>query len=313
MTIGESGGTAGRADSGLSVVIPTHGRPVELESAIASVYAQVHEGPIEVVVVFDGEPMRPLPEPPHSGITVRGVANDRTPGLAGARNSGIMAATEPFVAFLDDDDEWLPDRLPAQVALLEAHPDCVMVGGSIDVVMEEGTFLRRCPEVITHSMLLRSRITELHSCTFILRRSALLSGLGLVDEELPGSFGEDYDLALRAAAIAPIRSVAQPVARINWVGQSFFISTWERNAQATEYLLAKHDFSSDRAGEARMRAYIAYCLAAAGRGREARIQARRALRLYPLEKRTPLAFLISLGITTPERISRAAARRGRRW
>jgi glycosyltransferase involved in cell wall biosynthesis len=304
---------ASAAPAGVSVIIPTHGRPVELDHAVASVYREAHDGPLEVIVVFDGEPVRPLPPPPHPGIIVRGLANGRTRGLAGARNSGILAATHEFVAFLDDDDEWIPGRLTAQLALFQAHTDCVMVGGSIRVVNERGTFVRRCPETITHSMLLRSRITGLHSCTFVLRTDALRSDLGLVDEELPGSFGEDYDLALRAAAIAPIRCVAQPVAQINWMGQSFFISTWQRNAEATEYLLDKHDFSGDRAGEARMRAYISYCLAASGQRREARVQARRALRLYPLEKRTPVALMLSWGITTPERLSRVAARVGRRW
>lgn len=301
----------GRA--GVSVVIPTHGRPVEVDRAVRSVLAEGYPGPLEVLVVFDGEPARPLPEPDRPGVEVLGIGNSRSRGLAGARNTGIMRASHEFVAFLDDDDEWLTGRLVAQLELFRAHPDCVMVGGSIEAVNERGTFVRTCPPVITHRDLLRRRVTELHPCTYVLRTAALRGPLGLVDEDLPGSFAEDYDLAIRAAAIAPVRAVPQPVARINWIGQSFFIAAWERNAAATEHLISKHDFGSDPAALARLEGYIAYCLAAAGKRSESRVWARRALSRNFLEKRALLSLLLGVGPVTPERLAGIAARLGRRW
>jgi glycosyltransferase involved in cell wall biosynthesis len=48
------------------------------------------------------------------------MTNTRSPGLAGARNSGILASDAPLVAFCDDDDEWDVDKLRLQVARLES-------------------------------------------------------------------------------------------------------------------------------------------------------------------------------------------------
>lgn len=298
---------------GISVVIPTHNRPVEAEAAVRSVLAQDYDGPLEVIVVFDGEDPRDLPVPDRPNFECRGIRNDRTRGLAGARNAGILAAKHPFVAFLDDDDEWLPGRLTPQLDIFREHPETVLVGGGISAVTAHGEFERLCPEIVTHRDLLLERVTELHSCTYVIRRSDLLGRLGLVDEELPGSFGEDYDLILRASKLAPIRAVQRPVARINWVGQSYFIATWERNAQAIQMLLAKHDFASEPKGLARMEGYVAYCLAAAGKSKEARVVAKRTLRTKPLEKRALFALMISLGLVTPERLGKLAARLGYRW
>ena len=59
------------------------------------------------------------------------MPNTSTPGLAGARNTGILASTTPIVAFLDDDDEWLSEKLSRQIALLEQRgfqgPDAALL------------------------------------------------------------------------------------------------------------------------------------------------------------------------------------------
>ena len=64
-------------------------------------------------------------------------------------------------------------------------------------------------------------MTALHPSTFVIRRSAL-DDIGLVDEEIPGSYGEDYDLLLRAARRAPVLAVQQPLVDVLWHEQSFF-------------------------------------------------------------------------------------------
>ncbi len=107
----------------VSVVIPTRGRPALVTRAVESALAQ-SRSPDEVVVVVDG----PDPE------TVRAIASLQHPrvrtleltsnvGAAAARNAGIKACTSDLVAFLDDDDEWLPAKLDEQVAQWAAHPE----------------------------------------------------------------------------------------------------------------------------------------------------------------------------------------------
>jgi len=90
-----------------SVVIPTHGRPAYVAAAVRSVLAQTFTD-FECVVVDDASPQPPeLPDDPRIRLVVRPVNG----GPAATRNTGIDAATGTYVAFLDDDDIWLPDRL----------------------------------------------------------------------------------------------------------------------------------------------------------------------------------------------------------
>ncbi len=94
-------------DPEFSVVIPTYGRAKLLNEAIASVLAQSFTD-FECIVVDDASPDPPqLP----GDDRVRLVAREHNGGPAAARNSGIAAATGRYLAYLDDDDLWVPDRL----------------------------------------------------------------------------------------------------------------------------------------------------------------------------------------------------------
>lgn len=129
----------------VSVVIPTTLRRAgQLDRAIRSALEQTAP-PAEVIVVID----RPIGE--LSGwdrdVRVRAIRNDRRPGPGGARNAGICAATHGYVAFLDDDDHWLPSKLETQLTAIEALPAATrartIVASRALVVDGGGT--RRCP------------------------------------------------------------------------------------------------------------------------------------------------------------------------
>ena len=99
--------------SSVSVVIPTVGRP-SLASAVRSAVSQ-RDHDVEVVIVLDTNGIPPdldLPNGPHTILTTGGGA-----GGSVARNLGVAASRGRFVAFLDDDDEWLPGKLDAQLAV----------------------------------------------------------------------------------------------------------------------------------------------------------------------------------------------------
>ena len=92
----------------VSVVIATRDRPVLLRRAVQRVMEQSYPGEIECVLVFDqSDPAPPDVDVP-AGRTLRSITNGRSPGLAGARNSGVLASSGEIIAFCDDDDEWLP-------------------------------------------------------------------------------------------------------------------------------------------------------------------------------------------------------------
>ena len=111
----------------VSVVIPVHNGARFVAEAVNSVLRQTY-APIEVLVVDDGSTdATPDVVARFPGVRCLAQANA---GPAAARNRGIEASTGAFVTFCDSDDRFLPTKVAAQVAHLEAHPElgCVLVG-----------------------------------------------------------------------------------------------------------------------------------------------------------------------------------------
>jgi glycosyltransferase involved in cell wall biosynthesis len=292
----------------VSVVVPTRDRPELLRRAVTAILGQTYKGPVECVVVFDqSDPDLPWTDLP-PGRTLVVARNDRTPGLAGARNSGILAATGELVAFCDDDDEWLPEKLARQVARLLATPGAAVSTTGILVRYQDRTITRLAPTIlVTHRQLLRSRLTELHPSTVLARRDRLLSQIGLVDEEIPGSYAEDYEWLLRASRYGPVLAVPEPLAVIHWHQSSFFADRWRTIISALTYLVDKHrDLRQEPSGLARIYGQIAFAHAALGERKPARRWARRTLSLNRRERRAYLALAISLRLVSAKTVVRMA-------
>jgi glycosyltransferase involved in cell wall biosynthesis len=297
----------------ISVVVPTRDRPDELARAVRSILEQRYEGDVEVLVVFDQSDISQIEiDHPKAG-RVRAIANGRAPGLAGARNTGILAAQGELVAFCDDDDEWLPDKLQIQVERLLGRPDASAVTTGIFVDYQGHTVERiAATDIVTFDMLLRSRHMELHPSTFLARRRDLIEDDGLVDEAIPGSYGEDYEWLLRRARRGPVLTVPQPLARVHWHRSSWFTGRWDVIADALSYLLERYpEFSNERRGIARVRGQVAFAHAAARRPRAARRWAWAALRANPLERRAFAALTVTTGLVPARRIVDLANRLGR--
>lgn len=290
----------------VSVIVATRDRPRLLARAIEAIRAQDYPGPVECVVVFD----QTAPDPDLSDVVV--TANDRTPGLAGARNTGALAATGELLAFCDDDDRWLPHKLSRQVERLRETGADVAVSG---IHVEHGERrITRVPrqEDLTLAELLRRRVMEAHPSTVVVRREAFFDRIGLVDEEIPGSYGEDYDWILRAAAAGPIAVVPEPLVTVLWGRTSHFNRDWRTMAAALRYLLDKHPgFADDPSGLARVHGQLAFAHAALGERRDARSWAASALRLSWRERRAYLALLVTVRLLTADRVLRLAHASGR--
>lgn len=295
------------------MVIPTRDRPQLVRGAIEAVIAQDYAGPVRVIVVYDGtDPeaglARSLP-----GREVEVVVNSRAAGLAGARNCGIEALDTPLVAFCDDDDEWLAGKLSAQVEALRARPAAQFCACSI-LVEFDGKLsprLAHC-DTVRHEDLLRSRMAMLHSSTFLIRREALVTDIGLVDEAIPGGQNEDWDLLLRASARHPIVHVDRPLVLVRWGRTSFFSRQWETKIASLEWMLRRHpDIAGQPIGAARVYGQLAFAYACLGDRRAARRWAGRSLRRRPREWRAGVALLVSTGAVSGETVLRVLHRYGR--
>lgn len=297
----------------VSAIVATRDRPHELRRAIRGILGQAYDAPIECIVVYDGCEPDDLTdvEPSIQGRSLIVTRNERTPGLAGARNTGAALATGDLLAFCDDDDVWLRGKLAAQTDALRSSGADVAVGG-IEVVYGDRR-VRRVPQRdrVTIDDLLRSRQTQLHPSTVVVRREAFSSRIGPVDEQIPGSYGEDYEWLLRAAATTTIVAVQEPVAEIHW-GASLFADRWETIADAIRYLLRTHpELESDRRNLARLQGRVAFAQAALGRRKEAWRWAIRSIRMRPLEGRPYLALIVSTGIVSAAAVQDRANRAGR--
>ncbi len=296
----------------VDVVVPTRDRPELLRLTVDAILAQDYPGVVRVIVVFDqSEPdltlVRADPQRP-----VLVISNNRRPGLAGGRNSGILAARGELVAFCDDDDVWLPGKVSAQVAMLQSDPAAAIVSCGIRIDYDGTLVDRVLPQTsVSLTDLLRDRLTELHPSTFLMRRAAVVDGFGLVDEEVPGSFGEDYEFLLRAARTGPVRTVPEVGVVVRWHKQSYFTSRWETMAQGLSWLLDRYpEFASVPAGEARIAGQVAFATAAKGDRRGSLRWVRRTIRHNPLEPRAYLALAVAGGVS-PDAIVRRLHDRGR--
>ncbi len=297
----------------VTAVVPTMNRPQLLVRAVQSVIDQDYPGDIECLVVYDGtDPVMPQVSL-RDGRTVRVLVNTRTKGLAGNRNTGYLAATGELVGSCDDDDEWLPGKLRAQVDLLRKHPEASAAASGF-VYHYRGKDIPRLAELpaLTFSDLLNDRHIEANASTYLIPRTELLDRIGLVDEQLPGSYAEDYELLLRAARLGPIVCVEQPQSRVYLHDSSFFASRWQTINDALTYLLDRvPEFSQDPAGLARIEGQIAFSHAALGHRAAAAKWALRSLRKSRRARQSYAALVVASRLISADRVLAAARRFGR--
>ena len=307
-------GDASRSWPLVSVVVTTRGRPELVRETLAGIVAQDYPGELEILVVHDQEDPDPdLESMSVPGRTVRVVLNtEHAPGLAGARNTGVELAAADFIATSDDDDVWHPGKLTAQVRRLLDEPSLLAVGSGIRLLFPG----RRVDwhgrsDHISHTLLLRNRVKELHSSTLVMRRDAF-SKAGPYAEDLPHGYAEDYEFVLRVAQAGSIGVVREPLADIRRDNQSWFLQRAENTAEALEFLLASHpEITRSRRGHARVLGQIAFAKASMGQRSEAFRHASQALLRYPLAAHAHLAIVQAATGVDPRSALSLARRFGR--
>ena len=303
------------AKPSVSVLIATLDRPERremLDRAIDAVMKQTYDGPIECVITFDKSEPHGFEEDVPAGRTLRTVKNtERTPGLAGARNTGVLNSTGEVIAFCDDDDMWLPTKLERQLAAMAANPGAEIATTGINVVYKgESTPRIFGADRITMTDLLRSRVMEAHPSSVIVTRAAF-DRIGFVDEFIPGSYAEDYEWMLRGVRETEVLHIQEPLVDVYW-NNSYFSGRWDMIVDALTYLLERvPEFEREPAGLARITGQIALANAGAGQHKAARSWARRTVRLNWRERRAYLALAVStrmLSIKTVQKMAHAAGK-----
>jgi glycosyltransferase involved in cell wall biosynthesis len=192
----------------VSVIIPTYNRWPMVAEAVESVLEQAYSF-FEIIVVDDGSTDGTRERLKKYGSSVVIISRQRS-GVAASRNYGVSIAQGRYVAFLDSDDLWRPQKLGIQTLFMEQHPE-------VQVCQTEEIWIRRGARVnpkAKHAkpsgdIFRRSLDLCLVSPSGVMMTKDLLNQVGGFDERFPVC--EDYDLWLRIAKDHAIPLIPQPL------------------------------------------------------------------------------------------------------
>ncbi len=194
----------------VSVIIPAYNHARFLGEALDSVLSQTFQD-FEVLVVDDGSTDGTRALVASYGPRVRYRFQPHA-GVASARNVGLRDTSAPYVAFLDADDTWAPEKLDLQVAYLDAHPHVGVVFTSYLKTDEAGKSLTMEPKRFPYiqSPFEAMLIWPYGSMHVAMVRRTCLERVGDFDETL--AVAEDWDLWLRVAQHYGVANLDQPLA-----------------------------------------------------------------------------------------------------
>jgi glycosyltransferase involved in cell wall biosynthesis len=197
----------------VSVIIPVFNRAATIRRAIESVLSQTLVE-MEIIVVDDGstdatcELIRNIPDK-----RIKLIPQKTNLGVSSARNTGMREASGQYIAWLDSDDEWFPNKLREQVSIIERHPDHIHKACYTAFEMEvQGSIQVNSPDLPNRKQLWLG--CGLAAGSTLLFKRELLSDIGYLDEDF--ICYEDWDWLLRYCKFFGLLSIEQPQARVHF-------------------------------------------------------------------------------------------------
>jgi glycosyltransferase involved in cell wall biosynthesis len=265
----------------VSAIIPTRNRQGVVPVAVRSVLRQTYR-PLELVVVDDESlPAVSLDGLRSGDVPVRLVRLDPAEGAGPARNRGVREAAGRLIAFLDDDDEWRPDKIERQVAALTAAGDGV-AGVDCGYEMWDGRRLhsRYRPDpgrdlrtaLLSHPTMCPSAV--------MLRRESFLAADGF-DASMQRA--EDWDLWVRIADRADVQAMPEVLVdrRFHDPPPDVNLASYRRIVEVLKLRIDRLDGERRRRVDATHQLNLGVLLARSGERAEARRALLRAWRLQP--------------------------------
>ena len=201
----------------ISIITPTYNCEKYMEETIRSVLAQTYEN-WELLLCDDGsEDKTPeiIDRFAREDSRIRVMRQKHTGLPAAGRNRGLREAAGDYIAFLDGDDKWKPEKLSKEVKYLESHPECRAVHTSYELIgdAEVVQYHKNISEFPKHEeaafqqMFLKCIV---HISSLLIRRE-ILEAIGYFDENPQLRGVEDYDFLLRLSALYPIYHIQEPL------------------------------------------------------------------------------------------------------
>lgn len=246
----------------ISAVVPVYNREKTIKRCIDSIINQTY--PVfEIIVVDDGSKDKTLDIIEQEyGSTVT-IIRQKHEGAQAARNAGIRAAQGQYIAFLDSDDEWLPEKIELQVQELYKNEDAVVCGdGYVQVDWENDTssrmpllyknifgikktnrtstrkvFKKRGKSGNVYKIALKESFGDFDS--LLIPRKSLMD-IGLLDEKVP-SF-QEWDLVISLAKNNYFLYIRKPLFIYHLHGGETISGNPQRGIDGKEYICEKYKF-----------------------------------------------------------------------
>ncbi len=195
----------------ISAIIPTYNREARLVRAVESVLHQTYDD-LDVVVVDDHSPKPAEEVLMNSNLDLDSVTihrHEKNQGGNGARNTGINLAAGEYLAFLDDDDEWVESKIERQMnAIQSSDAEAVYTGvkqvrnGNVVAIKEPDTTGEITPDLLKRPF---------GGFSSICVSADIFNYIDGMDEDLPS--WQEWDFYLRVSEVAKFTSVPQPLVR----------------------------------------------------------------------------------------------------
>lgn len=226
----------------VSVVIPTHNRADLLPRAIDSVLNQTYSN-FEIIVVSDGstdntEEVVKSYSVKDSRIRFIGYSPARGGNIA--RNTGIEAANGEYVAFLDDDDEWMTEKLERQISVMESNPDIGLVYTGVRIIYVNEQVSYNAHAKAEGDL---SKVILLDNCigttSTVMMRKGLLIQAGKFDIKLRAL--QDFDLWIRVCQLCKVGLVSEEMINYyNYTGTKQVSALTDKYIEAFAYINDKY-------------------------------------------------------------------------
>jgi glycosyltransferase involved in cell wall biosynthesis len=213
----------------ISVIIPVYNGEETIKKTIESVLNQTFND-FEIIIIDDGSQDSTLAVIDNIQDSRKKVFSYPNAGVSESRNRGLKLATGEYIAFLDADDLWTPDKLEAQLKALQENPKAAVAYSWSDWIDESGQFLRSGGHITVNGnayekLLLRDFIES--GSNPLIRRQALDEVGGF---EFSVTHAEDWDMWLRLAARYEFVAVPSPQILYRVSSNSASCDIWKMEA-----------------------------------------------------------------------------------
>ncbi|MBU9723085.1 MULTISPECIES: glycosyltransferase family 2 protein [Bacillaceae] len=294
----------------ISIVLPTFKRPDKLEKAINSILNQTYENWELLVIDDNGESnihrneTEEFMERYKNASKIRYLKHAKNKGGGAARNTGILSAKADYIAFLDDDDEWLPNKLEKQVKQISfAKEDVAVFDTGRKVIKTSDKHNYKHEKIIVpvlrgyifDDLLVKNGVRAPKLSTVICKKYALIN-VGLFDESLPSR--QDLDLYIRLAREYKYDFIEEPLVIIN-IHQDRITNNPEAKVTGFDILYKKIYADLVKLPKIHSTYLVQYAevLLRAGNKKKAEYMLINSIKLNPLNKKAYItSFLYLLGL-----------------